>query len=107
MVQLILHFLVASEWSILVPVFLQLASSLNEKSHAEAFDFLAVSFSSSWPDDMPLQTRIAFRMIQIRILALLGKDSQQFNEELEVLIQEADSEALPTAFGVLLLTGPL
>lgn len=107
MVQLISHFLAAREWSILMGVFIQLASHLNEKSDAEAFDLFAFSFSSSWPDDMPLQARIAFRTVQVRIITLLGQDARQFNAELEALIQNADAETLPAAFSALLLTGPL
>ncbi len=106
-VRLIFHFLSASEWPILVPVLLRLASQINEKAHAEAFDLLGSLFPSSWPDAMPLRTRIAFRMIQIRILDLLNEDSQQFNEELGVLIQNVNAETRVAAFTALLLTGPL
>ena len=106
-VELITHFIAAREWAALVPVFLQLSGELTEKSRAEFFDVFAFAFSSSWPEDMPLPTRIAFRMIQIRIRSVLGQDTQQYNAEIEALIQRADTEAIVVAFGALLLTGPL
>jgi len=105
--QIVLHLFAARSWDALTAFLLQLAGQLTEKPHAEALEMITLFFKPPWLESMPLPLRILIRTVQVRILTLLGKDAQTFIADFDTMIGEADEYALPMAFLMQLLIGPM
>jgi len=103
--QIITHLIAANDSQGLTAFLLQIASHLNERSHARVFEPIMMMFTS-WPQDAPLALRIAIRTVQIRILTLLGNDAKSYIAELETMVRQINAFDLPTAMLALLLIGP-
>jgi hypothetical protein len=84
---------------------LQVASQINERSHAKVFEPIMMMFTS-WPQDVPSALRVAIRTIQIRILILLGNDAESCIAELDMMVRQIEIVDLQTAMAALLLIGP-
>jgi hypothetical protein len=94
--QIITHLMAANDPQRLTEFLLQVASQINERSHAKVFEPIMMMFTS-WPQDVPSALRVAIRTIQIRILILLGNDAESCIAELDMMVRQIEIVDLQTA----------